>query len=143
MADFVVMDGDQAVFLPIFGAAVVVVKPGVISGSGPMTRGGAPVCVEGDEGSVSVPGCVYITPQYIIPGTGTLKIDGLAGDQVASLTQTGGKPVILVGSNFQAVFEVQAPAMQPIPPAPPVPDPTTSYNGQGQFVTTNTKLRGT
>lgn len=141
MTDYVVIDGDTATFLPIFGTAVVIVKPGTIRGSGPLTLNGTPVCIEGDESSVSVSGCKYNTAQYVTPGTGTLKIKRLASDQVAQHSNTGGTPLILVGSQFQAVFEVQAPAIQP--GLPPIPDSTKSYNGQGSFVTTNTKLRGT
>lgn len=142
MADHVLIDGDQAVFLPMFGAAVVVVQPGKLAGSGPATVGGKAVCVDGDEGKVSVPGCAYMTPVYAVPGTGTLKIDALAGDQKAQHTQTGGKKVLLKGSMFTAKFEVQSPAQQPTPTGP-VPDASPSYSGQGQFVTTNLKVTAT
>lgn len=142
MADFIVLDGDTVQFLPTFGAAVVVVQPGTMQGSGPATLDGKTVCVEGDEQNVSVPGCMYITPQYSIPGTGTLAIDSLAGDQVAGKTQTGDTPVMLKGGQFTAKFEVQSPAQQPTS-GPPVPDATPSYSGNGIFVTSNTKFQGT
>ncbi len=145
MSDFIIVDGDQVMFMPNFGQAVVVVQPGNIAGSGEATLSGKALCIDGDEGDVSVPGCQYIAGQYSIPGTGTLKIDSLAGDQTASHTKTSGKPVILKGSNFNAIFEVQSPAQQPPPgPGSPIPDSTTKYSGgQGQFITTNTKLKGT
>lgn len=144
MADFILIDGDKANFMPNFGAAVVVVQPGTLAGSGPATFNGKPLCIDGDESSVSVPGCMYMTPQYSIPGTGTLKIDSLAGDQVAQKTNTGGTPVMLKGSNFNAKFEVQSPAQQPPPgPGSPIPDSTPSYSGSGMFMTTNTKYQGT
>jgi hypothetical protein len=142
MSDFVLMDGDQAVFLPAFSPAVVVVQPGKLSGSGPATIQGKPICVDGDESSVSVPGCAYITPSHPIPGTGTLKIAALAGNQKASQTQTGGKPVLLKGAMFTAKFEVQSPAQQPTPGGP-VPDGSPQYSGQGQFVTMNTQVSAT
>ena len=69
MGDFVLIDGDQAVFLPAFGAATVVVQPGRLTGSGPMKVTGKAACVDGDEKSVSVPGCMYIAPPYVSPGT--------------------------------------------------------------------------
>ena len=81
MADLILVDGDVVNFLPAFGAAVVVVQPGKLAGSGPATIGGKNICVDGDETKVSVPGCVYMTPQYSIPGTGTLKIAQLAGNR--------------------------------------------------------------
>lgn len=144
MTDTVLIDGDQAVFLPMFGAAIVVVQPGRIRGSGPATVGGKKICVDGDESSVSVPGCTYMTPQYCIPGTGTLKIASLAGNQKATHSHTGGKPMLLKGGMFTAKFEVQAPAMQPPPsPGPPVPDGSPSYSGQGQFISTNLKVSAT
>ena len=144
MSDFILIDGDMAMFMPSFGAAVVVVQPGTITGSGPATLDGTLLCVEGDESSVSVPGCMYMTPQYSIPGTGTLSIDALASDQLATKTSTGSTPVLLKGGNFTAKFEVQSPAQQPPPgPGSPIPDATPSYSGQGMFMTTNVKLKGT
>jgi hypothetical protein len=95
MADFILLDGDKASFLPIFGVAIVVPKPGTLEGSGPMTLKGKKVCVEGDEGKLSVAGCDYLTPQFCIPGKGTLKISAVAGDQKAKKTKTGGKAVLL------------------------------------------------
>jgi hypothetical protein len=142
MPDYILIDGDQAIFMPSFGAATVVVQPGKITGSGPMTLTGTKVCIDGDEASVEVAGCTYVAGGYVIPGTGTLKIDALAGDQLASKTNTGSKAVLLVGSTFTAKFEVQSPAQQPAPPSSPVPDSTPSYSGTGNFVTTNTKFRG-
>lgn len=138
MSDFVLLDGDMAMFIPAFGAAIVVVRPGTLAGSGPMKSGGKAVCVDGDESSVSVPGCVYMTPQYSIPGTGTLSISALGGDQLVGKTETGGMALMLKGSTFTAKFAVQGPAMQPPPgPGPPIPDSTSEYSGSGSFVSTN------
>lgn len=143
MTDFILIEGDKANFLPSFGAAVVVVRLGDLKASGAATLNGKKLCVDGDEKKVSVPGCTYMTPQYSIPGTGTLKIAALAGDQKAKKTNTAGKAVLLKGSQFTAKFEVQSPAQQPPPgPGSPIPDATPQYSGQGMFVTTNTKLRG-
>ncbi len=144
MPDFILVEGDKANFLPAFGAAVVVVKPGDLKGSGPATLSGKKVCVDGDEKDVSVPGCMYMTPQYSIPGTGTLKIAALAGNQKAQKTQTGGKAVLLKGGSFTAKFEVQSPAKQPPPgPRPPIPDASPQYSGNGLLITTNVKFQGT
>jgi hypothetical protein len=143
MPDFILIDGDKANFMPAFGAATVVVKPGTLKGSGPGTIGGKKICVDGDEAKLSVPGCMYMTPQYSIPGSGTLKINSLAGNQKATKTKTGGKPVLLKGGNFTAKFEVQSPAKQPPPgPGSPIPDATPQYSGQGSFITTNAKIKG-
>jgi len=139
MSDFVLIDGDQVLFLPAFTPAIVVVQPGKLAGSGPATIGGKAMAVDGDESKVSVPGCSYITASHPIPGVGTLKIQSLAGNQKATKTQTGGKKVLLKGAMFTAKFEVQSPAQQPTPGGP-VPDATPQYSGQGQFLTTNTKV---
>ncbi len=140
MTDLVVIDGDMAMFLPAFGAAMVVVRPGPITGSGPATTTGHAACLEGDEGSVSVPGCMYVAPPYVIPGTGTLQIDQLAGDQLAQTVVGAGKKLILKGSQFVAKFTVASPAQQPQATGP-VPDATPNYSGNGQFVTTNATVR--
>ena len=143
MSKLILMEGDTVIFLPAFGAATVVVQPGKLQGSGPTTIAGKKLCVAGDESQVAVPGCSYITPQYSIPGVGTLKIAALAGDQKASKTQSGGKAVMLKGSQFSAKFEVQSPAQQPPPgPGSPVPDGTPQYSGKGLFMPANLKFSG-
>jgi len=144
VSDYVIIDGDTAMFIPSFGAAIVVVQLGQISGSGPAGFTGSPLCIEGDESSVEVPGCVYMTPQYSIPGSGTLKIDSLASDQVAQKSTTGETALILKGGDFNAKFEVQSPAQQPPPGlGSPIPDSTPSYSGNGSFITSNAKYKAT
>lgn len=141
MADYILIDGDKAMFIPSFGAATVVVQPGTLTASGRATLGGKKLCVSGDEKSVSVQGCTYMTSSHTIPGTGTLEIASLAGDQTATKTRSGDTLVLLVGSSFTASFSVQSPAQQPTS-AGPVPDPTPKYSGSGSFVTTNIKFKG-
>ena len=143
MSDLILIDTDTVLFMPNFGAAVVVVQPGQLKASGPATIGGKKICVDGDEKQVQVPGCSYVAPPYVIPGVGTLKIDSLAGDQKASHSNVAGKLMLLKGGNFTAKFEVQSPAQQPAPPGPPVPDGTLSYSGQGQFIPANQTVSGT
>lgn len=143
MADLILQDGDSVMFIPAFGAAIVVVQPGKLEGSGPATINGKKICVDGDESKVEVAGCTYMTPQYSIPGSGTLKIASLAGNQKAKKTQTGGKVVLLKGGNFTAKFEVQSPAQQPPPgPGAPIPDATPQYSGNGMFIPANIKFMG-
>jgi hypothetical protein len=140
MPDFILIDGDKAVFMPTFGLAIVIVRPGDLKASGPATHKGKKLAVDGDEKKVEVPGCMYTAGPYAIPGVGTLKINALAGDQKAKKTNTGGKAVLLKGSLFIAKFEVQTPAQ--IPPPASVSDATPQYPGQGQFVTTNVMYKG-
>ncbi len=142
MSDFVLMDGDKANFIPAFGAAIVMVQPGIMKGSGPGTISGSKMCVDGDEADLSVPGCTYMTPQYTVPGTGTIKISALASNQKATKTKTGDKLVLLKGASFTAKFEVQSPAQQ-VTASGPVPDSAPEYSGNGMFITSNTKFTGT
>jgi hypothetical protein len=141
-SDLILKTGDQAMFNPTFGLATVVVVPGTITGSGTGRVDGSIFCVEGDETSVTVPGVAYMTPQFSIPGIGTLTIDALGGDQTGQKTNSSQKAVILKGSTFTAKFTVTLPAGQPTS-GPPNPDTTPSYSGNGQFVTTNVRTKGT
>jgi hypothetical protein len=144
MADFILITGDKAMFNPAFGAAIVVVQPGNLVGTGKNNIGGKPTGVQGDEKKVIVPGCTYMTPQYSIQGVGTLMIESLGGDQIAKKTKSGGKAVLLKGSTFIAKFQVMVPAQQPPPgPGPPIPYATPQYIGTGNFVTTNMTVKGT
>jgi len=135
--DNVLRTGDMAIFLPAFGKALVTVAPGVLAGTGATVNAQKmTVCVEGDEKKVMVPGCAYISPPYVTPGVGILKIKKLGGDQLSKKTKVKGKKVMLKGTTFQAEFQVVSPAMQPTPGGP-VPDSMTMYSGSGSFQTTN------
>jgi hypothetical protein len=141
MSKFVVINGDNVLFTAgTFGAAQFVSPPPPvpISGSAKLSSG-SPVCVEGDEKSVVLSGIAYVNGSFV-GGLGTLKIEKLSGDQVAQKLEVGGKKVILVGSQFDAVFEVVTPAQTPS--TPPSPDATPRYSGKGTFVTSNQKLVG-
>lgn len=137
MGDYILIDGDKAVFMPTFGAAIVAVRPGTLNGSGKPTLCGSKICLEGDEKQLSVPGCSYITALYSVPGTGTLTIESLAGDQKTERLLVSGKHVLLRGSRFSAKFTVISPALLPVNPTRP--DNTPEYSGQGQFITENLK----
>ena len=138
MADMIVINGDQVHFQPTFALAVVTVAPGIISGTGKSVAG-QPICVEGDEKSVKVIGCPYTTPQFPVPGMGTITIDKLAIDQLSTLTKDQGKKIITRGSGyFMAKFEVLTAATNPSAAST---DAITSYPGSGKFITINSKVR--
>lgn len=144
--DTIIIDGDLAIFDAAMGEATVVVQPGTITASGKTTINGTAVCVEGDEASVEVAGCTYFTKIHTKPGTGTLKISALGGDQLTSKSKSGGKAVILLGTTFEAVFEVDAPAEDIKPVASggsPIPDQKPSYAGTGEFQAANAKIKAT
>jgi len=141
MADFIILEGDQAVFIPSFGAATVVVRPGIMQGTGQTTLTGRKICLRGDESRLMVAGCIYMTPVYTIPGIGTIRINALGVDQTSQKTTSGSKSIILKGSTFTAVFAVQTPAQDPTPTftgGAPIPDATPQYPGKGNFITSNT-----
>lgn len=138
--DFVIINGDQAVFDSSFPPATVIAPPGVISGTAKAKVNGLPACVEGDEASVVVAGAVYFTPSFPIPGAGTLTIESLGPDQKAQKGTSGGSGFILRGSRFRARLQVNAPATVPSVSGA-VPDPTPVYTGTGSFITTNTSAR--
>lgn len=133
-----IVAGDQVIFLPVFTTATITPIPGVMVSSAVKTRvTGKPVCLDGDEKKVIVPGVAYISGNFAIPGTGTLTIQQLNADQKSVKTKIEGKAPILLGTMFIAKFQVIAPASQPNPPAPPTPDPVVTYLGQGMFAPTN------
>ncbi len=135
MADYILLTGDKVMFNPAFGPAVVVVQPGTLTGSGKEKLNGKYVCVQGDEKRVVVPGCPYISGSFPIPGIGTLKIQSLAASHLSKNKKCDGKPVLLKGYQFNAVFEVTTPAQMPPPVA--CPDPMSQYSGTGSFLTEN------
>lgn len=137
--DQIIRTGDQAQFNPTFGAAILMAPAiGIITGSAPMVNAaGMQVCVQGDESSVVVPGIPYISGSFVTPGVCTLTIQMLGADQTSKKTRVGGRPVILKGTTFTAKMQVMSPAMQPNPPAPPIPDPVPMNMGTGMFITTN------
>ena len=143
MADFILVDGDQVQFIPAFGQAIVVVRPGKIRASGKDQINRKKMCVLGDEKSVFVSGCQYMSGAFSIPGSGKLTIKALGPQQIAMKTKTSnGKKVLLKGEQFEAEFTVTVPAKMPTPPGPPVPDPVRKYLGKGFFQTNNLKEKG-
>jgi len=93
-----------------------------------------PICLLGDEMPPTLKAPMpYTAPPFVTPGVGTLQII-LLPTNLTKLTMNG-KPIILKGATFQAIFNVSAPAMQPTP-AGPVPDPLLVKPGTAMFITT-------
>lgn len=137
-SDCIIRDGDMVVFSNVFENAIVMVMPGKIKASGKTTIGGKAVCITGDEKQVEVPGCMYIAGAFI-NGTGTLTIKELSGNQLTAKATSGGKTIILKGGMFKAEFRVVAKAINVMGQQ----DPKSSYNGFGQFVPANQKIKAT
>ncbi len=140
MGDFILINDDEVLFDSNFGAAVVDVRPGAIKASGPATFMSTNFCVRGDEATVAVQ-CTYLTATHSTKGTGVLKIDTLAANQIATKTNSGNKPVLLKGGVFKARFEVLVPATQP--PPTNTADPVVTHSGTGRFATKNDKFQAT
>ena len=97
------------------------------------------VCLLGDEIPMAWRSPMpYTAPPFVTPGMGTLQVILLPTNQTAQTSN--GKPILLKGSTFQAMFNVSAPAMQPTP-AGPIPDPLAVKPGTAQFITTNATVK--
>ncbi|WP_329215711.1 hypothetical protein OG352_08145 [Streptomyces sp. NBC_01485] len=140
MADFVIRTGDLLeVTIPVPAVIPALAAPLPLTGSSSnVTVGGTPVCLQGDELPVVLRApLVYTAPPCTVPGTGTLVLT-LSPGNLTRKTTNGGKPILIGGGTFTAMFTVQTPATQP-PPAS-VPDPLLQKPGTARFITTNTSV---
>lgn len=139
--DYIIRTGDM-LKVNIFPPAIVPMleAPGPLRGSSTNTKVmGQYVCLLGDEIPMAWRSPMpYTSPPFVTPGTGTLQIILLPTNQTAQTMN--GSPMLLKGSTFQALFQVEAPAMQPTP-AGPVPDPVLVKSGTAQFLTTNLTVK--
>ena len=137
------IDGDKVQFMPAFPPAIVAVKPGKITAKGKATFGsGKKICILGDEKSVEVKGCSYVSPPFL-GGKGTLNIFPFTkvDTTVAKKTTSDKKAVLLKGTIFKATFKVD-PSSKGKDPATKMLDPTPIYFGQASFITKNKKFTG-
>jgi len=82
------------------------VKPGQLRASGPTAANGKRICFEGDEGKISVKGCMSMAGPFSITGAGTLKIARLAPNQKTVETKHKGKALLFRGTQLTAKCEV-------------------------------------
>ena len=141
MADVVVITGDQlkvSIAPPTLIPQLQVSVP-LTGSSASMRVEGAPVCLRGDELPIAlrVP-LEYTAPPFTIPGIGMLTLSILP-QNFTQLTTNQGKPLLIRGGTFPALFTVQTPAMQPTP-AGPIPDPQVQKQGTAQFICSNTTV---
>lgn len=141
MADFVIRTGDL-IEVTIPGAALIptLLAPLALTGSSTDVAVQAmPVCLQGDELPIALSGPMpYTQPPFTVPGTGTLTLT-LTPTNMTQRTTNSGKPILIKGGPFPAVFSVQTPASQPTA-AGPVPDPQLQKPGTARFITTNTSV---
>ena len=141
MNNYVIRANDLANFLPLFTGATVTVPSFPMVATSDLKAEGIPVCLDGDQALVIIPGCPYVRPPYIIPGTGIVTIKLLGVDQLSVNTTYRDRRIILLGSVFDALFIKVVPAFAPNPSGAPIPDPTPTYNGTGFFSTSNYKVK--
>jgi hypothetical protein len=142
VADFVLKTGDMLqVTVPPPAVVPMLVAPVPLIGTGaPNLVNSMTICVQGDElpPVLRVP-LPYVSPPFVTPGMGTLTLI-LTPANLTLRTSVGGKPALIKGTPFTAIFNVTVPAMQPTPVGP-VPDPLVSKPGTAQFITTNINVR--
>jgi hypothetical protein len=137
VGDFIIKTGDMIqITVPPPAIVPQLVAPIPLMGSSTsVSIGGQFVCLVGDELPAAVKGpLMYTAPPFVTPGTGSLQII-LMPSNLSKQTQNG-SPILLKGATFQALFQVQSPAMQPTPGGP-VPDPLVVKQCTAQFITTN------
>ena len=140
MGDFVIKTGDMIqITVPPPSVVPQLIAPVPLTGSSTnLLIGGSPACLQGDELPPAIQGpLIYTSPPYVTPGTGTIQIV-LLPTNLTTTTQNG-KPILLKGATFQAIFNVQSPAMMPTPVGP-VPDPLMVKPSTAQFITTDTTV---
>jgi hypothetical protein len=136
--DIVMRTGDLIqVIIPAPTIVPKLEEPAPLTGSSTdVTVVGTKACLRGDELPPELRGpLTYTAPPYTTPGTGTLSLT-LQPANLTQKTSNGGKPLLLRGGTFQAMFTVASPAMQPTPGGP-VPDPEVEKPGTAQFISTN------
>ena len=149
MLNDVVKVDDMIEFASNFGAATVIPSglSKVVEGDAAASIGGKKYCSAGSEGDVQgliepLKNCVYTTTQYTNPGTGTLDIKALDSGQLSDTCEiSSNKKAILKGSEFEAVFTVDAPASDNAQPKPNFDTPQNKYDGKGKFITINSKFQ--
>jgi hypothetical protein len=141
MNDFVIKTGDMIqITVPPPALVPQIAAPIPLRGSSTkVTIGGQYICLQGDELPQAISGALtYTSPPFITPGMGTLKI--ILPPTNLTMQTKNGKPILLKGSTFQAIFTVQSPAMQPTPGGP-VPDGMVVKTCTAQFITTNAQVK--
>jgi len=138
MGDNILTQGDQVLFTPAFGNAMVVVVPTNLQATSTNVRiNGKFVALQGDERTVIEGGCAYNAPPFV-GGVGMVRIKALAANQTSQKVKCNRKALLLKGGSFQATFTVNTPALNPSG----APDANPMYSGDGNFIPQNMKVMG-
>jgi Contractile injection system spike tip protein len=141
MADFIIKTGDMVkVTIPPPAVIPLLEAPVPLTGSSTnVTVSGSPACLLGDQLPIELQEPLpYTAPPFTNPGTGKLTLTPLPANQ--TLLTKDGKPILIKGQQFTALFTVETPATQTTP-AGPVPDPVLAKPGTAQFITTNGTIK--
>lgn len=137
MGDFIIRSGDLLKVTILPPAVVPLLQaPMPLLGSGTnVLAGGVPICLLGDElpDELKEP-LPYTAPPFTVPGTGKLTLTLLPTNLTVRTTR--GKPILIKGAEFPALFTVDSPATQATAGGP-VPDPVAVKAGTAQFITSN------
>lgn len=137
VGDFVMRTGDTVkVTIPPPAIIPTLQAPVPLEGSAEsVTISGMSACLLGDElPEMLAEPMAYTAPPFSEPGMGTLKLTLTEANMTAKTRN--GKPLLIKGGPFTAMFTVTEPAMQATP-AGPIPDPVLEKPGTAQFFTTN------
>ena len=140
-ADFIVKSGDMIqITIPPPAVVPQLMAPVPLVGtSSKVMINNQPACLQGDELPPAIKGpLVYTAPPYVTPGTGSVTIVLMPNN--LTMQTSNEKPLLVKGVTFQAVFNVQSPAMMPTP-AGPQPDPLIIKPGTAQFITSNMTIQ--
>lgn len=140
-ADYIIITGDMIKFTwsPPTTVLTLTAPIPLQGSSSDMKVNSMAVCLEGDElPSMVSPPQPYVSPPYVIPGTGTVTLT-LNPDNKTTRSKNG-DPILIKGTPFTAEFNVASPAMQPTP-AGPVPDGAMKKTGTAEFITTNARVK--
>jgi Contractile injection system spike tip protein len=136
-ADYVIATGDmiQITIPPPAMVPQLMAPIPLIGSSSNVQINNMTACLQGDELPAAIAGpLMYTAPPFVTPGTGSITIILMPTN--LTIQTSNQKPMLLKGATFQAVFNVQSPAMMPTP-AGPQPDPIMVKPGTAQFITSN------
>ncbi len=132
------LDKDKVMCFPIFGKAIVFVRPGKFKASGEMKIKGKKVCISGDEANIEIADCGYISPPFIVPGKGSFEFK-LGSDQEAKKVKN--KEMLIIRGTFMDVtFKPSSPAKMP-PNAGGASDPAPEYKGKALIQASKSKVK--
>lgn len=135
--DQYIVEGDLVLFDFMFPPAVIMWRPISMKATGPAKHKGKKICIIDDaKKSIELPNVMYTVPGYAAPGVGEIKLLALAPNQIATKSTCKGKPILLKGMMFDAVFEPKTKAKVLIVPSVEE-DPCPLYFGKGRFFTLN------